>query len=130
MFSSNKFPSLWQLCDALVPPTIWAMIIYILSAQQVLPGFETNLADFLFKKIAHMSVYAILYLLTWRAVRVLKLPLPRHLIWSLPLMICVLYSISDEWHQSFVAGRTATFRDLGFDFLGALSALLKKYDYI
>ncbi len=41
--------------------------------------------------------------------------------------LCVLYGISDEWHQSFVLGRTATWRDVGFDTLGATISMAALY---
>lgn len=38
-------------------------------------------------------------------------------------LIATLYGVTDEWHQTFVAGRTAEFRDLVNDGLGALVAV-------
>ena len=34
--------------------------------------------------------------------------------------ITSLYGIFDEWHQSFIPGRVASFTDVGLDFAGAL----------
>lgn len=36
------------------------------------------------------------------------------------IVIVVLYGMSDEWHQTFVPGRTAAFDDLVADAIGAL----------
>ena len=38
-------------------------------------------------------------------------------------LFCVLVAASDEFHQSFVPGRTPAVRDVGIDLLGALLAL-------
>ena len=40
-----------------------------------------------------------------------------------PLVIAALYACSDEWHQSFVPGRTSTVFDVLIDSLGACVAL-------
>jgi VanZ family protein len=37
-------------------------------------------------------------------------------------MIAVAYGMTDEWHQSFVPNRTAEWRDLGSDAIGAFVA--------
>lgn len=36
----------------------------------------------------------------------------------------ILYAISDEYHQSFVPGREASFRDVSIDTLGGISGVL------
>ena len=42
-------------------------------------------------------------------------------IWTI---ICVGFAGLDEYHQSFVAGRSPGIRDVGFDSLGALIGIL------
>ena len=42
----------------------------------------------------------------------------------LALAVAVSYASIDEWHQSFVAGRTSDVRDIGMDIIGALSVIL------
>jgi len=61
------------------------------------------------RKGAHMTAYAILYGLSWRASGER----------SRSLGICLVYAISDEWHQSFVSGRVGTPWDVLIDMLGA-----------
>ena len=63
------------------------------------------------RKGAHLTEYAILALLVWRALHQSKTGLPA---WSWPkvggtLLVVFLYSGSDEIHQSFVPTRTAQF---------------------
>lgn len=77
------------------------------------------------KKSAHILEYAILYFLLFRAVNKFNLKSKKKEIynWLLPLVFCLLYAASDEFHQSFVPGRTSLARDVGFDFLGMLLVL-------
>ena len=39
--------------------------------------------------------------------------------WKLIWLLAILYAASDEFHQSFVAGRGATLMDVGIDSIGA-----------
>ena len=125
-----KSISLKQLVLAYLPPTLWAGFIFFLSAQGILPSFEFSTLDFIFKKSSHMFVYGVLYFLLWRAVR-LTIPGPHRAIhWILPMALTLLYAISDELHQNTVPGRYGTFRDVGYDMLGAGIVFLLQYRYI
>ena len=114
------------------PAVLWAIVIFFFSSQEVLPGFEVSILDFLFKKSAHMTVFAVLFtLLWWGMARSFKVSAKHaYLLWLMPLMICLIYAVSDEWHQSFVSNRSPSLRDVGFDFLGAFTALLKLSDKV
>lgn len=80
--------------------------------------------DFVLKyirKIAHISIYFLLGLFTALSAAELshrtgKLPLCISAAW----LLCVLYAVSDEFHQSFTAGRETSFRDVLIDSAGAL----------
>ena len=79
------------------------------------------------RKCAHLTEYAILALLFWRALRKPVKNDPRP--WSWPLAkLCVLlvalYAASDEFHQLFVPGRDATVRDVAIDTTGAALGML------
>lgn len=108
------------------PPVLWMALIFALSSQSVLPGPNVIWMDFVFKKSAHMFVYAVLYVLMFRATSWGK---PKKE-WVLPLILTIAYAMSDEIHQSLVPGRTATLRDIGYDGLGATVALLRMYRFI
>jgi VanZ family protein len=43
---------------------------------------------------------------------------------GLALLSTLLLASWDEWHQSFLPGRTSSVRDVGIDFCGALAAQL------
>jgi len=119
------------LLSAYAPVVLWAGLIFYLSSQPILPGFYVETYDFIFKKCAHITVYAILYFFAYRSqtMTTTAKPMDRRT-WLLPLLFVLLYAISDEFHQQFVEGRFGTTRDVGFDLLGASLAFLKLYRYI
>jgi VanZ family protein len=93
-------------------------VIFAFSAQSRLPTAPQPWLDFLFKKSAHFAVFATLAALLWRAFEWR----PRAWIWA--WLLTVIYAISDEWHQSFVAGRHPQASDVLIDACGAATALL------
>lgn len=97
---------------------IWAAVIFTLSSIPTLPKSEIIWWDFLLKKTAHVIEYAILFLLLLRALG------KKHA--TLIFIIAILYAFSDEFHQSFVPGRTSRLSDVGFDTLGMIIASKRK----
>lgn len=79
-----------------------------------------------------MVAFATLYFFTRRSI-MLSYP---HLsaqdwrVWFLPLLICLCYATSDEFHQSFIPNRTASFRDVVYDFIGMGSVFLRQNRFI
>jgi VanZ family protein len=126
----KKDLSFKQAFVAYLPPMLWAMVIFLFSSQTNLPGFEESAYDFILKKLAHIFVYLVLYLLVFRAVKITIKADNSKLILLLPVVICIMYATSDEFHQSLVPGRYATLRDIGYDMIGVGIAFLKKYGYI
>lgn len=108
------------------------IVIFTFSNQPVLPGFEVVWQDVVFKKLAHFSVFAVLFLTWWWPLRVIerKNQLKLSYKWWLALLICLIFACSDEWHQSFIAGRTSRIYDVGIDFLGSVTACLFVYRVI
>lgn len=102
-----------------VPVALWCGVIFFLSSLQTIPSPKDTILNFVLKKIAHVSVYAILYWLTFRATN--KSQKQPHYLGS--LLFVILYAISDEIHQSFISGRHARAYDVGFDTLGAFLAI-------
>ncbi len=128
----KKTTLIWQTIKWLALPLLWMGFIFFLSAQPVLPGPKVMWGDFLFKKGAHMFVYAMLYL--WWLIFFKKYEeLSGKKVenkWWWCLVLVFLYALTDEYHQSFILGRTATARDVGFDTLGGLTAMLWAYRVI
>src|SRR5262249_10209679 len=79
------------------------------------------------RKCAHLTEYAILALLLWRALRKPVRRDPRG--WTWPhvwqaLLLVVLYAASDEFHQLFVPSRQASVLDVAIDTSGAVLGLV------
>lgn len=125
----KKYQKVSLAIQAYLPVIAWAALIFFLSAQQTLPSPNDEFFNFLVKKLAHMFVYAVLYLLITRALALTTGFKQRYQLY-LPLLLTMLYAGSDELHQAYVAGRTATLRDIGYDFLGAFMALLWSFRVI
>jgi VanZ family protein len=106
--------------DLWLPPVALMGLIFFLSAQ---PDLSTGLGlwDMVLRKIAHATVYALLFLLWWRALRGGG-PEPRALVAA--WLITVGYSVTDEWHQSFVEGRHGSPLDILIDAAGASASAL------
>ena len=85
------------------------------------------------RKLAHLTEYAILAMLLWRALRsgtgwqiemsILRLRSGQVLFLTV-LLACGLFAAIDEFHQSFVPSRTASPTDVMIDICGALVGLL------
>lgn len=69
-----------------------------------------------------MIEYAILFFLFYRAMKKTFIHLSQKRFFIVSLLFCILYAVLDEFHQSFIRGRTSTVRDVGFDILGMLIA--------
>ena len=95
-----------------LPVVVWAGVIFVLSA---IPSLGTGLGtwDLVLRKLAHLSEYAVLAALLWRA-------LGSH---RFAFALAVAYAATDELHQRFVAGRHAAFRDVVIDAAGAAVGL-------
>lgn len=79
------------------------------------------------RKCAHLTEYAVLALLLWRALRKSAQPGPAPWQWSkagLVLALVALYAASDEFHQAFVPSREASVWDVLLDTTGAAIGLL------
>lgn len=96
-----------------IPAGIWAAVIFALSARPTLPMPGGLGAD----KVAHFSAYAVLgWLLAYGADR-------SGITMAWALIAGLLYAASDEWHQSFVPGRSVEVADWIADALGVGTAV-------
>ncbi|MAF20729.1 MAG: hypothetical protein CMI55_03540 [Parcubacteria group bacterium] len=97
---------------------VWAGFIFFLSHQPDLKSGLSHQWDFIFRKLAHITEYAILTLLLFRVISQYKLSERKILI--LVFVFALFYALTDEYHQSFILGRQATFRDVLIDSIGIL----------
>ena len=99
---------------------VWAGVIFALSATPHLRIAQAADLDFILRKSGHMAAFGILAVLIWRALAFSAVR--RAMVWS--LLLTVAYAATDEFHQSFTAGRNASPVDVSIDSAGALIALV------
>lgn len=83
---------------------------------------ETVLAPIV-RRIAHFSIYAMLGLLTTNFMLTIE-KRKTYIKVILALLFCVIYAITDEFHQTFIAGRSGRIIDVFVDTLGALTGII------
>jgi VanZ family protein len=99
-------PFLLWLKPGMSPETIWTILVIT-------------------RKCAHVTEYAVLALLLWRALRSVPAVRAKTLIlFGGVLLGCALFAASDEFHQTFITSRTASIRDVLLDIGGAILGLL------
>jgi VanZ family protein len=99
---------------------VWAAVIFAFSATPHLRIAAADDLDFILRKSGHMAAFGILAVLLWRALDLSGVS--RALVVSLALTIA--YAASDEFHQSFTAGRNASGVDVSIDAVGAVIGLV------
>lgn len=110
-----------------IPPILWMGFIFFLSSQQRVSVTHTYVADFTIFKSLHMIEYAILYFLFFRAVYATggnAITKKQKLIY--PIILSVLFAISDEAHQLFTPTREGQIKDVIIDSVG----ILLMYEYV
>jgi VanZ family protein len=127
-----------------LPVLLWLGVIFIgstdlMSAEHtsriigpILRWLRPGISDlaiarvqFFVRKTAHLTEYAILALLLWRAfIRNTRLRTKMSILFIFGWSLAIVAAASDEFHQSFVASRTASLRDVMIDAVGALVGLL------
>src|SRR3954453_2421422 len=113
--------SVLKKLDPWLPPLVLMAVIFYFSAQ---PNLNSGLGwiDHIGRKIVHASEYALLCFLWWRALRTV---FDRVVALAPAWAIAAIYACTDEYHQSFVNGRHASWVDVAIDSMGAgLFALL------
>ncbi|MDN7226354.1 VanZ family protein [Planococcus sp. N064] len=92
----------------------------VVAAEQVVPGIAENFGqlEHIVRKNAHFFIYLILGVLAIHAFS--KSGLRSFRGFGLSVVLCVLYAISDEFHQLFVDGRSGELRDVFIDSSGAI----------
>jgi VanZ family protein len=73
------------------------------------------------RKAGHVTEYSILGFLAWRTLSGYPWAGPRAKL--LAGTFVLVFALSDEFHQLFVASRTGSLIDVGYDFLGGLIML-------
>ena len=137
--SRNRFFTYW------LPVLVWMAVIFCGSSDSAsfqhssrivepfLRWLTPNISDasvhamvVAVRKAAHLTEYAVLALLLWRALASRlneKLCAWRWADATRTILFIILYAASDEFHQSFVPSRDASVRDVLIDTLGGLLGL-------
>ena len=84
--------------------------------KKIIPG-NYHTITFIVRKLAHVSIYFILYLLTFNCFK--KFNVSKYAFY-----FCLLYAISDEIHQLFIVNRSCELRDILIDTTGITLAYL------
>ena len=117
--NSEKYPDLLKFQ---LPVLLWMVLIFTLSS---MPGSTFSPIEFPYAHlIAHGLLFAMLYYLGYRALRYQSYS--RFLSeFSLvtTIFLVILYAAIDEYHQSFVPGRTEDFKDILIDTAAAAVVL-------
>ena len=103
--------------------TITKIVLSVISfffGEQTAGALPADTLEFLIRKAAHMTEYAILFLLYCHALRVSGV---KHAALT-ALLMSAAYAASDEFHQSFTNGRGPSPIDVCIDTAGASIALL------
>lgn len=120
IFSASSDVQSFQHSSSLFVPLLhW--LFPTMSAEHI------DAIHYLFRKVCHLTEYALLALLLWRAIRQPQRNDPRPWLWpeaGLALAIVFFYSASDELHQVFVPTRTGMVSDVFIDTGGGAIGLL------
>lgn len=84
----------------------------------------TDVMDFIVRKLAHFSEYAILGILCYIALSGVIFADKRFVFGLVIILICAAYASCDEIHQLFVSGRSGQIRDVIIDTSGSLFGTL------
>ncbi len=101
------------------------MIFYLSSQPDLKSGFESQI-DFILRKAAHIMEYGILAFLAWHAASGGGAGKNSGYLFA-AVVFSFLFSVSDEYHQTFVAGRVGSAQDVLIDNIGvAIMTVLVK----
>lgn len=90
-------------------------LISLIAGDEAAAGIPLDTLHLLIRKAAHMTEYAVLFLLYHRALRMENAKHPG----MYALLMCAAYAATDEFHQGFVEARGPSAADVGIDTLGA-----------
>ena len=111
-----------------IPILLVMGIIYFLSS---VPGDRLALPDIVnIDKVAHMTIYGVLAFTAFYAFGSRLRQLHPRLIPLLVILICTLYGVSDEFHQSFVPNRSPDVFDVMADSTGAVLVCIISTAYL
>jgi VanZ family protein len=109
-------PSPARAASLLAPPLVVMALIFFLSAQT--SSADHSAFEIVLRKLAHVTEYAVLTLCWWRALRGFRVGSGPRARVALAFALALAYAGTDEFHQTFVAGRHGTPVDVLVDAVG------------
>jgi len=103
------------------PVFLYMAFIFYLSSQTAVPGPSTPPFPH-YDKVIHMVMFGVLSLLFFGAWKYEKTSSP----YVYAIIFTIMYGVLDEFHQSFVPGRTPDVFDAVADGIGSLIVLFGK----
>ena len=121
MFSNQNAVSSQKTSDIVTEQII--NTAEVITKQEITPNKKKNIINdtrFFIRKTAHFTLYFILGILVYLLIN--EYNISKKIIVS--IIICLLYSISDEIHQIFSYERTARLLDILIDTLGSITGII------
>lgn len=90
------------------------------TIEKIIPNSDTEMdnVNHIIRKNAHFLIYLVLGLIVSIALKTIGIQGYRRV--GFALLICVLYAVSDEFHQYFVEGRGPQVKDVLIDSAGVI----------
>ena len=122
MFSNQNADDSSQVSDGLIVKTASIFVDKNLSNDKKEELIEKY--SHIVRKTAHFTIYLVLGVLVLNFILELDL---KHII-MVSLCICILYSMSDEFHQMFIDGRSGELLDVLIDSIGSYVGIVLFYN--
>ena len=81
-----------------------------------------NFLNFIIRKAAHMTEYAVLFLFGYNFTKTFNISKLKTYLYT--FVFSVIYAAFDEFHQLFVGGRSGSIEDVGIDSLGVICMMM------
>ena len=120
-FSNQKDVDSSKVSDGFIDRTV--VKIYKIFNENITKEKENEIIEkytYPIRKLAHYTLYFVLGILAFLVVKDYSIN-KKLIIYS--LLICFLYACSDEFHQLFVIGRSASIKDVIIDTFGSFCSI-------
>lgn len=120
-FSNQKDIDSSKISDGFIDRTV--VKIYKAFNENITKEKESEIIEkytYPIRKLAHYTLYFVLGILSFLVVKDYSIN-KKLIIYS--LLICFLYACSDEFHQLFVIGRSASIKDVIIDTFGSFCSI-------
>ena len=126
-FSNQRDVESSKVSDGFIDRTV--VKIYKVFNENITKEKESEIIEkytYPIRKLAHYTLYFVLGILAFLVVKDYSIN-KKLIIYS--LLICFLYACSDEFHQLFIIGRSASIKDVIIDTFGSLCGISILYAF-